>query len=94
MLIDLHIEELILRNLPYEQRHRIAAAVEQELQRLLTERGLPPTLAQGGTIPLLRIDPLTIAADARPGAIGAHIAENMYALLADTNRAVEQEKGA
>ncbi|HEY4386520.1 MAG TPA: hypothetical protein VGN34_18850 [Ktedonobacteraceae bacterium] len=86
MMIDLHIEELILRNLPYEQRHRIAAAVEQELLRLLTERGLPPTLAQGGTIPLLRIDPLTIAADAKPGAIGTHIAENMYSLLASSEQ--------
>ena len=33
--IDLHIEELLLRDVPYALRHHIAAAVEQELSRLL-----------------------------------------------------------
>jgi hypothetical protein len=80
-IIDLQIEELILRGLPHAQRHRIALAVEQTLKDLLTERGIPPLLAQGGTLPLLRIDPLIVAHDAEPGAIGAQIAENVFALL-------------
>lgn len=41
MNIDLHIEELVLEGFPPEDRHRIGAAVERELARLLTERGLP-----------------------------------------------------
>jgi len=82
-IIDLQIEELILRGLPYAQRHHIAQAVEQTLMNLLTERGIPPSFAQGGMLPLLRIDPLTIAHDAEPGAIGAQIAEHVYALLSE-----------
>ena len=49
--IDLHIEELILRDVPYALRHRIAAAVKQEIARLLSEQNLPPSVIQGGHIP-------------------------------------------
>jgi len=39
--IELHIEEVTLRGFPYEERHAIAEGVQQELTRLLSERGLP-----------------------------------------------------
>jgi hypothetical protein len=94
MMIDLHIEELILRDLPYAQRYRIAAAVEQELQRLLTERGVPEKLAHGGSIPRLRVGPLSVAEDAKPGVIGARIAEEMYVQLAGGEMGQQEEKGA
>jgi hypothetical protein len=79
--LDLHIEELILRNLPYEQRYRIAEAFEQELTRLLTEHGLPPTLAAGGNIPHINLDHISVAAQAKPTAIGIQIAQQVYRVL-------------
>jgi hypothetical protein len=79
--LDLHIEELILRNLPYEQRYRIAEAFEQELTRLLTEHGLPPTLASGGNIPHINLDHVSVAAQAKPAAIGIQIAQQVYHTL-------------
>jgi hypothetical protein len=83
--IDLHIDELILRGLPYAQRQRIAAAIEQELTRLLTERGIPPSLARGGFVPRIMLDGLSIPTGAKPAVIGSQIAQNIY-----SNLAVEQ----
>lgn len=79
--IDLQIGELILRGLPYAQRHRIAAAVVQELTRLLSEQGLPPSLAAGGAIPHISVNDLRVA-NGRPSAIGIQIAQGVYENLA------------
>jgi hypothetical protein len=80
--IDLHIDELILRGLPYAQRQRIAAAIEQELTRLLTERGVPSSLASGGFVPRIMLDGFSIPTDAKPAAIGSQIARDIYGNLA------------
>lgn len=79
--LDLHIEELILRNLPYEQRYRIAEAVEQELTRLLTEHGLPSALAAGGNIPHINLDHISVTAQTKPAVIGIQIAQQVYRTL-------------
>jgi hypothetical protein len=39
--VELLIEELVLDGLPYDQRHRVATALESELHRLIAEQGLP-----------------------------------------------------
>jgi hypothetical protein len=80
--IDLHIDELILRGVPYAQRQRITAATEQELTRLLAERGLPPSLARGGFVPRIKLDDIPMTAGAKPAVIGNHIAQNIYSNLA------------
>ena len=82
-LIDLHIEELILRDVPYALRYRIAAAVEHELARLLSEQDLPPSMTQGGYFPHIDIGTLHIEPDAKPGAIGAQIAQSVYSNLSN-----------
>jgi hypothetical protein len=79
--VELHIGELVLRGLPYGQRDHIAAAVEAELQRLLDEGGLPPSLAAGGSLPQVQVDDLHVAAGAKPGAVGAQIAGSIYSRL-------------
>ena len=81
--IDLHIGELVLRDVPYALRHRIAAAVEQELARLLNEQDLPPSITQGGHIPQIDLGTMQIAADARADTIGAQIAWSVYGNLAN-----------
>ena len=80
--IVLDIGELVLHGLPYGQRKLIAAALEAELQRLLDEGGLPPSLAAGGTLPQVQVDGLQVAAGAKPGAVGAQIAGSIYSSLA------------
>jgi hypothetical protein len=48
--IELHIEELVLRGFAPGDRYWIGEAVEQELTRLLADRGVPESLARGGEI--------------------------------------------
>lgn len=80
--IDLHIDELILRDVPYAQRQRIAAAIEQELARLLAGRGIPPSFASGGFIPYLKLNDIQVAAGAKPVTISNQIARHIYSNLA------------
>ena len=79
--IELHIGELILRGLPYGQRHRVAAAVEAELKRLLDERGLPPSLAAGGTLPQVQVDNVRFESGVKPGVVGEQIAGSICSSL-------------
>lgn len=76
--IDLHIEHLVLHGFAQGDRHRIGAAVKQELVRLMTGRGLPESLARGGAIPQLDGGAVTITPSARPEANGAEIARAVY----------------
>lgn len=80
--LELHIDELVLRGLPYAQRDRISQAIQAELMRLLDESGLPPWLAGGGSLPEVRVDGLQVAAGARTNAVGAQIAGSIYSSLA------------
>jgi hypothetical protein len=89
--INLHIETLLLRNLPYGQRHHIAVAIEQELTRLFTEYGLPPALAGGGNIPQITIDALPVEHNVRPSAIGTQIAQKMYISLSGNEHTASTE---
>ena len=78
MKIDLHIEELVLAGFSPSDRHRIGTAVERELARVISERGLPPGLAQGGEI--ARLDGGSF--ETRPGEtaerVGGRVAGAVY----------------
>jgi hypothetical protein len=78
MKIDLHIEELVLEGFRPSDRHRIGAAVESELARLLGERGLPPGLAQGADLPRLDGGSFEAKPGARPEAVGRQVAGAVY----------------
>lgn len=77
--IELQIEELILHDLPYDQRHRVAAAIEQALTRLLAERGLPPGFQ--GEMPPLHAAPVTVNPRLSAESIGRQVAQSVYAQL-------------
>jgi hypothetical protein len=76
--LDLQIEELILRNIPYAQRHHIATAIEQELTRLFSEQGVPSSIANGGIISRINIDNVLAPANAKVSVIGNTIAQTIY----------------
>lgn len=76
--LELHIGELVLHGFPPSDRSHISAAIQQELARLLTEHGIPPALAQGGTIGRLDGGAFEIKAGTPPRIIGAHIAQAIY----------------
>ena len=80
MNINLHIERLVLDGLDIapEQRPVLQAAVEGELRRLLTERGLSPSLAQGVAVPRLSVRDMQIAIASNPTEVGHQIAQSVY----------------
>jgi hypothetical protein len=75
--IELQISELVLRGLPYAQRAAIAAAIEQELQRILAQQGLPDQLAQGGSIPEVSLNYEGEGAAVEPAQAGFRIAQRI-----------------
>lgn len=78
--VDLHIDRLVLDGLPAGATgsRQLQAAVEAELGRLLTERGLPRALAIRGDIERVDAGQVKTGAIARPEAAGAEIARAVY----------------
>ena len=71
--VIVNIESLVLKGFRYEDRHAIAAAVQNEISRALSARDTAAQLAQLGSIPNLRIGNVNVAANARPQQIGAAV---------------------
>ncbi|MFL5801929.1 MAG: hypothetical protein ACJ8CR_09330 [Roseiflexaceae bacterium] len=77
--IHVHIERLILDGLPIErsQGPHVQAAIEAELARLLTERGLAEQFHAGGALPSIRADAIQLAGS-EPQQLGSQIAQSVY----------------
>jgi hypothetical protein len=76
--VKLRIEELILDGLPYNQRQRVAAALERALQRLIAEQGLPQDAASRA---LSGIGPIEVSRHARAETVGQQVAHAIYRQL-------------
>lgn len=78
MNIELSIDNIILHGVSAD-RDMVTSAVERELARLLAERGLPSGLGEGDAT--LGVSPpvVRVPAGLRPDAIGARVAEAIYA---------------
>lgn len=75
--VQIRIDRLILQGVDPRHRARIAAAIERELTRLVTDRGLPPHWQQAGAsgrgVPRVEISP-----GQAPARIGATVARAIY----------------
>lgn len=69
--IVVNIESLVLKGFRYEDRHAIAAAVQDEISRVLSAPDAAARVAQLGSMPNLRIDTVSVAANAKPTQVGA-----------------------
>jgi hypothetical protein len=76
--IELHIEELVLHGFEPGDRHRIADAVERELDRLFTQQGAQSQLALSNEIGHLDAGAFEVTAGSRPEMIGAQVAQALY----------------
>jgi hypothetical protein len=78
--VHLRIERLILDGLPltHSQGALVQAAVEAELSRLLTERGLTSSLLSGGALPSVRAGAIQLSSDGSPVQLGQQIAHAVY----------------
>jgi hypothetical protein len=75
--VELHIEELVLDGFARGQRYEIAEAIGRELERLFAER-LPQSLTAGAAVDRLDAGALEVKPLARPEAVGAGIAQQIY----------------
>jgi hypothetical protein len=69
--IIVNIDTLVLKGFAYEDRHAIVAAVQGEIARVLTARDAATRVAQLGSLANLRINDVSIAANAKAQQIGA-----------------------
>jgi hypothetical protein len=83
MNINLHIERLILDGLSINrsQGPLVQAAVETELSRLLTERGIASSLRSGGAMPSLRAGNIQLEHGVAAPRLGAQIAGAVHRQL-------------
>lgn len=76
--IELQIDELVLDGFEIRDQQRVGLALQNELQRLFTEHGVPSSLEQGGTVPRLDGGAVNVTATTGGDAIGAQIAHSVY----------------
>ena len=76
--IELHIEELVLHGFAPGDRYRIAEGVEQELTRLLADRGVPESLERGGEVANMDGGAFEVAQGSRAQVVGAQVAKAAY----------------
>ncbi|MBO1350443.1 MAG: hypothetical protein EBE86_025095 [Hormoscilla sp. GUM202] len=84
MNVKMRINEISIGegvDVPRNMRRILQAALEAELARMLTEKGLPPKLEKGARIPRLPVN-LELKGKTSPDRVGKMLARSIYAELA------------
>ncbi len=76
--VELYVEELVLDGYSPADRYRIGQAVEQELGRMFTEQGVPPSVARNGEIAGPDGGSFEVRPESGVEAIGIQIARAVY----------------
>jgi hypothetical protein len=76
--IELQIDELVLHGFARIDRYRIARALESELARLISTRGMPPAWEKGADLRSLDGSAVKLPAGARPDVVGRQVAREVY----------------
>jgi hypothetical protein len=84
MILELHIDALVLHGFAQGDRVRIGEAVRHELARLLTQQGIPECFARDGTVAEFRGDAIRIAHGVTPEMVGKQVAGAVYGRLGTT----------
>ncbi len=90
--LEVHIEELVLHGFSTRDRFAIGDALQQELERLMTEQGLPGVAGQSLSAQRLDGGVFTVAPGARSAAIGAHIAGRVHQGLSPAQKKVAADR--
>jgi len=102
MNITFHIERLILDGLPISSHDAplVRAAVEAELTRLFTERGIVPSPRASTMVPHARAGSINLAPNVRPAKLGHEIAGAVYKSIGSADvsargvKSISQSSGA
>ena len=82
MTITINLEQIILEgiDIPPSQRPRLRVVVEEELSRLLQEKGIPRQLSQGTAIACLSAT-VKVTKGKKTEQMGREIAQSIYTQL-------------
>ena len=75
--IVLHIDSLVLKGFPHEDRQGIAEGLQQELVRLFTDPQASQQLTANGDISRLRAGNIKIHQDSKPQHVGLQVAQGI-----------------
>ena len=80
MIVDIHIERLVLDGLPipYRQQEHFKTAVEMELGHLFSTNNLPNSVMQGGAVSHLSSGDIHLNNEKDPTYLGQQIAQAVY----------------
>lgn len=76
--IRLHIDELILEGIEWRDSQRFEVALQQRLQQLFTQHGIPPGLNQQQVIPSVDGGNWGKTGQAGMDSLGIHVANTIY----------------
>lgn len=79
--VTIHIEKLVLHGFAPHDRRRIAAAVEQELTRLMSEKGIPRSLRKNLAVEQVSGGAFHANGQVKPQTTGTLIARTVYESL-------------
>lgn len=89
--IALHIEELVLHGFSAGDRYRIAQALENELKRLLEERGAPLLLAANTQVAHVSGGSFEVSPNSKAEVIGVQVARAIYGGMSAHSSAAYRE---
>lgn len=69
--VVVHIDSLALKGFRYEDRYTVAAALQDELTRVLAAPEAAQQVASLGSVPKLKLGSVNIGANAKPQQVGA-----------------------
>lgn len=75
--VVIHIDRLVLNGFRFEDRHTIAAGLQQELSRLLVDRQTVEGLTGLGDLSRLQLGGVHIAQGSKPQRVGAQVAQGI-----------------
>lgn len=79
--VEVYIDELVLHGFTGYHTGQIGDAVQQEITRLLQERGLPPAFSRNVELERLSAGNVTLRSGSKAGTIGNNIANSVYQSL-------------
>jgi hypothetical protein len=75
--VVVHIDRLVLNGFRFEDRHAIAAGLQQELSRLLANPQAAQVLSGLGDISRLQVGRIHIAQGSKPQRVGTQVAQGI-----------------
>lgn len=76
--LELNIEKLVLDGFSHGDRYRISNSLQIELNRILSEKGIPGSLINSSEISSLGLNNIVIQPHQRAEVIGIRIAQSIY----------------